>query len=156
MPEDRSKLETVTLHETSGLPLNETTLPSQSNLVGQIVDDRFVIEKELGRGGVGAVYLAHDRTLHDKRVVIKVLLDRSLENSWVVQKFQQEKEALARIDHPGVVGVLDGGKTPDGKQFLSEATLKMRSLLTSRIWLLAGRRWLRPSGPRAKRNCWID
>ena len=30
-----------------------------------------------------------------------------MENSWVVQKFQQEKEALARVDHPGVVGILD-------------------------------------------------
>jgi len=117
------------LNETSGLPLNETTLPAQSNLLGQIVDDRFVIEKELGRGGVGAVYLARDRTLHDKRVVIKVLLDRSLENSWVVQKFQQEKEALARVDHPGVVGVLGGGELPDGQpyivmQFVDGVTLR--------------------------------
>jgi serine/threonine protein kinase len=129
MPEDRSQLETVTLNETSGLPLNETTLPAGSNLIGQIVDDRFVIEKELGRGGVGAVYLARDRTLHDKRVVIKVLLDRSLENSWVVQKFQQEKEALARVDHPGVVGVLGGGELPDGQpyivmQFVDGVTLR--------------------------------
>jgi serine/threonine protein kinase len=129
MPEDRSQLETVTLNEHSGLPLNETTLPSQSNLLGQIVDDRFVIEKELGRGGVGAVYLARDRTLHDKPVVIKVLLDRSLENSWVVQKFQQEKEALARVDHPGVVGVLGGGELPDGQpyivmQFIDGVTLR--------------------------------
>lgn len=117
------------MNETSGLPLNETTLPAQSNLSGQIVDDRFVIEKELDRGGVGAVYLARDRTLHDKRVVIKVLLDRSLENSWVVQKFQQEKEALARVDHPGVVGVLGGGELPDGQpyivmQFVDGVTLR--------------------------------
>src|SRR5436190_434785 len=129
MPEDRSSLETVSLNETSGPPLNETTLPAQSNLLGQIVDDRFVIEKELGRGGVGAVYLAHDRTLHDKRVVIKVLLDRSLENSWVVQKFQQEKEALARVDHPGVVGVLGGGELPNSQpyivmQFVDGVTLR--------------------------------
>lgn len=129
MPEDRSQLETVTLNETSGAPLNETTLPAQSTLLGQTIDDRFLIEKELGRGGVGAVYLAHDRTLHDKRVVIKVLLDRSLENSWVVQKFQQEKEALARVDHPGVVGVLGGGELPNHQpyivmQFVDGVTLR--------------------------------
>ena len=129
MPEDRSQLETVTLNEPSGAPLNETTLPAQANLSGQIVDDRFVIEKELGRGGVGAVYLARDKTLHDKRVVIKVLLDRSLENSWVVQKFQQEKEALARVDHPGVVGVLGGGELPNSQpyivmQFVDGVTLR--------------------------------
>src|SRR6185369_11831873 len=109
MPEDRSQLETVTLNETSGLPLNETTLPAAASLNGQVLDDRYLIENELGHGGVGIVYLARDRKLHDKRVVIKILLDKSLDNSWVVQKFQQEKEALARVDHPGVVGILDTG-----------------------------------------------
>src|ERR1044071_10090624 len=118
MPAEKSQLETLTHDGTSSAALNETALPQQSHLIGQIIDDRFVIEKELGRGGVGAVYLARDRTLHDKRVVIKVLLDRSLENSWVVQKFQQEKEALARVDHPGVVGILDTGEMPDGKPYL--------------------------------------
>ena len=36
----------------------------------------------------------------------------------MVQKFQQEKEALARVDHPGVVGILDTGELPDGKPYL--------------------------------------
>ena len=118
MPPDKSQLETVTLNETSTAPLNETTLPQQPSLIGQTVDERYSIEKELGRGGVGVVYLARDRKLHDKRVVIKVLLDKSLDNAWVVQKFQQEKEALARVDHPGVVGILDTGEMPDGKPYL--------------------------------------
>ena len=116
MPTDKSQLETVTLNETTAA-LNETTLP-QPVLIGQTLDARYAIEKELGRGGVGAVFLARDQKLHDKRVVIKVLLDRSLQNAWVVQKFQQEKEALARVDHPGVVGILDTGELPDGKSYL--------------------------------------
>src|ERR1043166_5493204 len=118
MPLDKSQLETVTLNETSAAPLNETTLPAESNLINQTLDERYVIEKELGRGGVGVVYLARDRKLHDKRVVIKVLLDKALDNAWVVQKFQQEKEALARVDHPGVVGILDTGELADGKPYL--------------------------------------
>src|SRR5205085_638529 len=118
MPPDKSQLETVTLNEASTAPLNETTLPQQSNLINQTLDGRYAIEKELGQGGVGAVYLARDRKLHNKRVVIKVLLDKSLQNSWVVQKFQQEKEALARVDHPGVVGILDTGELPDGKPYI--------------------------------------
>src|SRR5881394_308216 len=118
MPADKSQLETVTLNETSAVPLNETTLPQQSNLIGKTLDERYFIESELGQGGVGAVYLASDRKLHDKHVVIKILLDKSLQNSWVVQKFQQEKEALARVDHPGVVGILDTGELPDGKPYL--------------------------------------
>src|SRR6266550_153101 len=118
MPADKSQLETLTLNETSTAPLNETTLPQQSNLIGETLGERYVIESELGQGGVGAVYLARDHKLHDKRVVIKVLLDKSLQNSWVVQKFQQEKEALARVDHPGVVGILDTGELADGKPYL--------------------------------------
>src|SRR2546421_5372751 len=118
MPADKSQLETVTLNETSAAPLNETTLPQQSNLIGKTLDGRYFIESELGQGGVGAVYLASDRKLHDKHIVIKILLDKSLQNSWVVQKFQQEKEALARVDHPGVVGILDTGELPDGKPYI--------------------------------------
>jgi len=118
MPEDKSQVETLTLNETSTGTLNETTLPQQPGLIGQTVDQRYVIESAIGQGGVGAVYLARDRKLHDKRVVLKILLDRSLQNEWVVQKFQQEKEALARVDHPGVVGILDTGELPDGKAYL--------------------------------------
>jgi serine/threonine protein kinase len=118
MSPDKSQLETLTVNETSTAPLDETTLTAQQNLTGQVLDERYVIERELGHGGVGVVYLAQDRKLHDKRVVIKVLLDKSLDNAWVVQKFQQEKEALSRVDHPGVVGILDTGELPDGKPYI--------------------------------------
>jgi len=87
-------------------------------LVGTTVDGRYLIERELGQGGVGAVYLARDHKLHDKPVVVKVLLEKSLRDEWVVQKFQQEKEALARVDHPGVVGILDTGELSDGKPYI--------------------------------------
>jgi serine/threonine protein kinase len=93
-------------------------MPAPPSLIGVTLDSRYSIEKELGQGGVGAVYLARDRKLHNKPVVIKVLLEKSLQNSWIVQKFQQEKEALARVDHPGVVGILDTGELPDGKPYL--------------------------------------
>lgn len=88
-------------------------------LVGTAVDGRYLIVKELGHGGVGAVYLARDRKLHDKPVVVKVLLEKSAHNEWAVQKFQQEKEALARVDHPGVVGILDTGALPDGNAYIA-------------------------------------
>lgn len=87
-------------------------------LVGTTIDGRYRIERELGHGGVGAVYLARALKLHDKRVVVKVLLEESLRNEWVVRKFQQEKEALARVDHPGVVGILDTGDLSDGQPYI--------------------------------------
>jgi class 3 adenylate cyclase len=85
---------------------------------GSLIKDRYYIEKELGRGGFAVVYLAKDRQLHDKLVVVKVLTQDFTEDPWTLKKFRQEIEALARIDHPGVVGALDTGETPDNKPFI--------------------------------------
>src|SRR5262245_52157936 len=93
-------------------------VPGSDRLVGTILDDRYLIERRLGQGGVGAVYLARDRKLHDKYVVVKVLREKSLQDEWVVLKFKQEKEALARVDHPGVVGIIDTGELSDGKPYI--------------------------------------
>jgi serine/threonine protein kinase len=123
VPESASHLSapTITIDQrepSTAYLLNETSMQGLPNLIGTTLDSRYSIRKQLGQGGVGMVYLALDRKLHDKPVVIKVLLEKSLQNSWVVQKFQQEKEALARVDHPGVVGILDTGELPDGKPYL--------------------------------------
>ena len=82
------------------------------------VSDRYLIQRELGRGGMSIVYLAQDRQLLERRVVIKVLLHETSLDPYIRQKFLQEMEALTRIEHPGVVGVLDAGLTPEGNQFL--------------------------------------
>ncbi|HSS20365.1 MAG TPA: protein kinase [Pyrinomonadaceae bacterium] len=92
--------------------------PARHELVGLILEGRFKIVKRLGSGGVGEVYLARDLKLHEKPVVVKVLLEKSLTNDWILQKFQQEKEALARVDHPGVVGILDTGALPNRMPYL--------------------------------------
>jgi serine/threonine protein kinase len=92
--------------------------PARDKFVGTTLDGRYRIERELGHGGVGAVYLARDLKLHDRPVVVKVLLEQSLRNEWVVKKFQQEKEALSRVDHPGVVGILDTGDLPNGQPYI--------------------------------------
>jgi len=87
-------------------------------LLGKTLDERYLIERQLGQGGVGKVYLARDLKLHNKHVVVKVLLEKSLKNEWVALKFRQEKEALARIDHPGVVGIVDTGELADGELYI--------------------------------------
>lgn len=99
------------------------------DLVGKTVANRYLIESELGHGGMGKVYLARDLTLHSRRVVIKVLLPTSLQDPYAVKKFKQEVEALARIDHPYVVSVLGAGELPEGKfylvmQYVSGKTLR--------------------------------
>jgi eukaryotic-like serine/threonine-protein kinase len=91
---------------------------SSNHLEGQLLNGRYLVQQELQRGGMGAVYLALDQQLHSRRVVVKVLLEDAYQNQYVVQKFRQEIEALSRIDHPGIVGIVDAGELRDGKPFI--------------------------------------
>lgn len=96
-----------------------TTVTAGLNLVGLTLADRYYVERKLGAGGIGDVYLARDKPeLMARQVVIKVLQEKALNNEWIVTKFRQEIEALTRIDDPGVVGLLDAGTLPDGHPFL--------------------------------------
>lgn len=98
--------------------LDPTRLPSKKELIGEVLNGRYVIQNELKRGGMGIVFLARDQQLHSRPVVVKVLLDEAYQSDYVVQKFRQEVEALSRIDHPGIVGIIDAGELPDGKPFI--------------------------------------
>jgi tRNA A-37 threonylcarbamoyl transferase component Bud32 len=95
---------------------------------GSTINGRYRIERELGRGGIGVVYLARDLRLHDMPVVIKFLLDDSTQNAWLSKKFLQEAEALTRIQHPGVVRVIDRDRTADGRAFFVMEFVKGASL----------------------------
>jgi serine/threonine protein kinase len=92
------------------------------------VNGRYLIDRELGRGGIGVVYLARDLRLHEMPVVIKFLLDDSTDNPWLAGKFLQEAEALTRIHHPGVVRVIDRDRTPEGRPFFVMEFVKGVSL----------------------------
>ena len=69
--------------------------------------DRYLIERELGRGGMAAVYLARDLR-HDRAVAIKVLA-RHL-GPIGIDRFQHEIRVAARLTHPHVLGVHDSGE----------------------------------------------
>jgi serine/threonine protein kinase len=88
---------------------------------GTLLNKRYLIEAEIGRGGIGSVYLAYDQRLYSSPVVVKLLQEGAVtdENrTWFRKKFQQEIKALSRIDHPGVVRALDVGEISDGRAFL--------------------------------------
>ncbi|MFY9227341.1 MAG: protein kinase [Blastocatellia bacterium] len=88
-----------------------------------LVNNRFEVEKELGRGGIGVVYKAFDKENNNKVVVIKVLIDKpdnnSSSNQWLETHFFKEAKALKTIDHPGVVQLIDSGETVEGKAFFA-------------------------------------
>jgi serine/threonine protein kinase len=79
------------------------------------VGDRYEVTGRLGRGGMGVVYAAHDRTL-DREVAIKVL-DAIDGSGDAARRLQHEARILARLEHPGIVPVHDAGTLPDGRVF---------------------------------------
>jgi eukaryotic-like serine/threonine-protein kinase len=67
----------------------------------------YAIERELGRGGMGVVYLAHDLR-HDRPVALKLLLPGLAARSGP-ERFQREIRFAARLQHPHILTVLDSG-----------------------------------------------
>jgi len=68
----------------------------------------YTIEREIGRGGMATVFLAHDHR-HDRKVAIKVL-NRDVAAALGADRFLQEIKTAARLTHPNIVPVHDSGE----------------------------------------------
>jgi len=79
----------------------------------------YTIKKELGRGGMGVVYLARDTTL-DRDVAIKVLSQPIADDDVMVQRFLREARSAAALTHPNIVQVYFIGKEGDKHYFVME------------------------------------
>jgi len=76
--------------------------------------DHYEILRELGRGGMGAVYLAlRTDDVYRKAVALKVVRPEA-GTPEVIRRFRREREILASLDHPNLARLLDGGATPEG------------------------------------------
>src|SRR6266571_3835091 len=77
----------------------------------------YVIIQEIGRGGMGTVYLAARADGYfEKQVAIKVL-NRGAATEDVVRRFRAEREVLARLDHPNIARLMDAGTMDDGRPY---------------------------------------
>jgi serine/threonine protein kinase/tetratricopeptide (TPR) repeat protein len=72
----------------------------------------YIIEEQIGRGGMGVVYRAHDEQL-DRDVAIKVLPSRTLADEAARKRFRQEALSLARLNHPNIATVHEFGTEGD-------------------------------------------
>lgn len=78
------------------------------HLIGEVLDGKYHIEKQLGTGGMGTVFLA--RHLHTKRqVAIKVIAPEFAGNKEFLERFRREAAAAGRLRHPNIVNVTDFG-----------------------------------------------
>ncbi len=73
---------------------------------GELLKDRYRLERTLGRGGMAAVWLGHDEVL-DRPVAVKVLADTIASDPGFVTRFRREATTLAGLSHPNLVGVYD-------------------------------------------------
>ncbi len=78
----------------------------------------YRIERLLGHGGMGAVYLAVRIDEFEKQVALKIL-KRDLNTAAVVRRFRHERQILANLDHPNIAKLLDGGTTGDGLPYFA-------------------------------------
>lgn len=105
---------------------------------GEIIEGRYAVRRELGRGGMAAVYLCRDRVVGDE-CALKVLFVEGDPEGHQAQShmvwFQQEARALAALDHPAIVRARDFGTLPDGAPFLVMDKLDGRSLFR---WMQMG------------------
>ena len=86
-------------------------------LVGTTLAERYEIVRRIGEGGMGAVYEAR-HSIIGKRVAIKVLLEKFLENEELIARLLQEARLASSIGHQNIVDVTDFGTTRDGRAFV--------------------------------------
>ena len=99
---------------TGGSTLNATASGTEGLMarLQRLVQGKYKVERMVGRGGMGAVFLAHDLTL-EREVAIKVLPPDISMDEQIVKRFQQEAKTAAKLDHPNIIPIYrvesDGG-----------------------------------------------
>ena len=90
---------------------------------GRLLANRYLLEKRLGRGAMGQVYLAKDENLGTRRVAVKtvrqdILNSDDLTEGEAIVRFEREAMSAASIRHPHIVDVTDFGESADGVFYL--------------------------------------
>ena len=113
-PMTEERLAELEAQSRTATPHEETALESPPASVVQLGD--YDILAEIGRGGMGVVYLARQVSL-GRLVALKMLPDTLVHDTVAPTRFQREMRALASCDHPNVMKVLTHGTMPDGRLY---------------------------------------
>jgi eukaryotic-like serine/threonine-protein kinase len=90
-----------------------------SNLIGETLEGRYELEKCIGRGGMGVVYLASQSAL-DRKVVVKVLPPSFVDDEEASARFEREAVGMSKLQHPHIVSIYDFGYYEDQAYIVME------------------------------------
>jgi serine/threonine-protein kinase len=103
--------------------------------IQQVLGDRYIIEREVGRGGMAFVYLARDRR-YERQVAVKVL-DPQIATAVGAERFLREIRITAQLQHPHIVALLDSGEARNllyaVMPFVEGESLRDRLMASSRL-----------------------
>ena len=99
----------------------------EPDLSGTVVD-RYRLIEEIGRGGMAVVYRAERADGQFEQQVALKLIKRGIDTDDVVQRFARERQILARIRHPHIARLLDGGATAEGRPFFAMELVQGRPI----------------------------
>ena len=94
---------------------------------GEVLADRYKVERTLGQGGMGTVYLAEHMGV-GRSVAVKVLTHDWSRHEVVARRFKEEARAANAAGHPNIVEVYDAGRIDDGRLYMAMELLRGRSL----------------------------
>src|SRR5215216_6270007 len=104
-----------------------TTSSATDPFVGRTLDEKYLVEEQLGTGGMGAVYRARHLSM-DRPVAIKFLHQRFVEDETARVRFQSEARTAVKLRHPNAVSVTDFGQTAEGCVYIVMELLEGRTL----------------------------
>ena len=90
----------------------------------------YRVLSELGRGGMGTVYLAEREDEGFRKTVAVKVVRRGMDSAFVLRRFRTERRILAALEHPGIARLYDGGTTEDGLPYFVMEYVPGESLLT--------------------------
>ena len=96
-------------------------------LLGTVLLEQFRIDEQIGTGGMGTVYRAHQTTV-GRDVAIKVLRAELARDDHAVLRFEREARLATSLDHPNLVRVFLSGRLSDGRLYIVMELLQGRSL----------------------------
>ena len=97
-------------------PLGTTTFHRPTSSTGIVIAGRYALTEKIGEGGMGEVWVAKQSEPVKRKVALK-LIKTGMDSKAVLARFEQERQALAMMDHPNIARVFDGGMTPTGQPF---------------------------------------